>query len=106
MARDLYERGYKPANSLITVLTSPKSLFLLMLKLLIRWLYGLGFTIYYGWEIFLRTPQLQSLSVSLVILAIFATYLCFESPRAPPPATFGHIQTLVEFLDKYGPHLY
>ena len=55
ISRDEYARrgtytkgGYKPENSLITVLTSPKSLFLLMLKPLIHWLYDLGFTFFYG----------------------------------------------------------
>lgn len=30
----------------------------------------------------------------------FATFLCFKGPSGPPPATFGHVQTLVDLVDE------
>ena len=113
MSRDEYtwreaytKKGFESRNSVVTVLTSPKSLLLLALKPFIHWLYGLGVTIYYGWGLFIRPPQLLYLFISVVFLASFVTWLCFAKPKGPQPATFGHIQTLVDLVDEYGNHLY
>lgn len=105
--RETYtKRGYKPRNAIITVLTSPKSLLLLILKPFIHWVFGLGVTLYDGAGIFLRPPQLLYLSLVLTILALFATYLAFKKLKGPQPATFGHLQTLIDLIDVYGHPLY
>ena len=61
-----------------------------------HWISGKGVTYVYNWGIFLRPPQLLYLAVGMAVLALFATFLCFKEPKGPQPATFGHVQTLVD----------
>lgn len=113
MSRDEYtwretstKKGYKPKNAVMNVLSSPKTMLLLALKPLIHWVYGLGVTFVGSNGTYIRPPQLLYLTLSLVLLATFATYLCFQKPKGPQPATFGHVQTLVDLIDVYGHPLY
>ena len=94
--------GYISQNPLVTALGSWKSLLLFVLKPLIHWLFGLGMTFYLGWGIFMRPPQILYTSFAVLLLAIFGTYLCFERPKGPQPATFGHVQTLINLIDEWG----
>ena len=50
------EHGYKARDSVLTVLTSPKSLILQVFKPLTHWLFGLAITVYYNAGIFIRPP--------------------------------------------------
>ena len=34
-------------------------------------------------------------------MAAFTTYLCYKRPKGPQPATFGHVQTLVDLVDEW-----
>ena len=94
--------GYTSQNALMTALCSWKSWLLFVLKPLIHWFFGLGMTFYIGWGIFMRPPQILYTSFAVLFLAIFGTYLCFERPKGPQPATFGHVQTLMNLIDEWG----
>ena len=93
--------GYTSQMALITALRSWKSVFLFALKPLVHWFFGLGMTFYLGWGIFMRPPQTLYTSLTVLALAFFSTYLCFERPKGPQPATFGHLQTLVDLIDDW-----
>lgn len=95
-------RGYTPRNALMTALGSWKPLLLFALKPLVHWFFGLGMTFYLGWGIFMRPPQILYTSFAVLLVALFGTYLCFEEPRGPQPAAFGHLQTLVDLVDDWG----
>lgn len=58
-------------------------------------------TYVYNLGIFLRPPQLLYLAVGMAVMAAFATFLCFTAPRGLQPATFGHVQTLVDLVDEW-----
>lgn len=101
--RTLYTKsGYTPNSALLVVLKSPKSLLLLALKPFVHWLYSLSLTYYFEWGIFIRPPQILYMALSVLVLAVFCTILCFVRPRGPQPAAFGNIQTLVDLVDCYG----
>lgn len=93
---------YTPHNALRATLTSPQTLLLLFLKPLLHWLFGLGMTIYLDWGIFMRPPQILYLSMGVLVLAVFETWLCVRRPKGPQPATYGHLQTLVDLVDEWG----
>ena len=108
---DLWRRasgsnGYKEVGALRTVLGSWKSIVLLVLKPVVHWLFGLAMTFYIGWGIFFRPPQILYLCLTVLIVAIFATYLCLHRPEGPQPATFGHVQTLLDLADEWSEHLF
>ena len=45
-------------------------------------------------------------ATAMILVALFTTFLCFQKPKGPQPATFGHIQTLVDRIDVWGEPLY
>ena len=93
-------------NSAIRAATSWQYIFLFILKVVLHWISGKGVTYVYNWGIFLRPPQLLYLAVGMAILAAFATFLCFQRPNGPQPATFGHVQTLVDLVDEWSLLMY
>jgi hypothetical protein len=88
-------------NSAIRAATSWQYILLFLLKVVLHWISGKGVTYVYNWGIFLRPPQLLYLGVGMAIMAAFATFLCLKGPRGPQPATFGHVQTLVDLVDDW-----
>ena len=99
-------KGYAPKSALFTMLSSWKSALLLALKPIVHWVFGLGMTFYYGGGVFMRPPQLLYLSFTIITLATLGTAVCFIRPKGPQPATFGHIQTLINLIDVWSEHMY
>jgi hypothetical protein len=58
-------------------------------------------TYIYNWGIFLRPPQLLYLSFGATVLATFTTFLGFQRPSGEQPATFGHVQNLVDLVNEW-----
>ena len=93
---------YKPRpNALLRAASSWIAVTLFSLKVVLHWLFGKGMSYAYNWGIFLRPPQLLYLSIGATILAAFATFLSFQQPNGEQPATFGHVQTLVDLVDEW-----
>ena len=88
-------------NSAIRAATSWPYVFLFLLKVVLHWISGKGVTYVYNWGIFLRPPQLLYLAVGMTLMAGFAALLCFKGPSGRQPATFGHVQTLVDLVDEW-----
>lgn len=88
-------------NSLYRAAASWQAVTLFLLKAVLHWLFGKGMTYAYNWGIFLRPPQLLYLSFGATVLAGFTTFLSFQQPKGEQPATFGHVQTLVDLVDEW-----
>jgi hypothetical protein len=88
-------------NALYRAATSWIAITLFILKAVLHWLFGKGMTYAYNWGIFLRPPQLLYLSFGATVLAGFTTFLSFQRPKGKQPATFGHVQTLVDLVDEW-----
>ena len=88
-------------NALFRAATSWVAVTLFIMKAVLHWLFGKGMTYAYNWGIFLRPPQLLYLSLGATILAAFTTFLSFYRPKGEQPATFGHVQTLVDLVDEW-----
>jgi hypothetical protein len=50
-------------------------------------------------QIGFRSGPLITYGVSATLLAVFVTYLAWRKPNGPQPASWGHIQTLVDLVD-------
>ncbi|KAJ5261806.1 hypothetical protein N7505_008673 [Penicillium chrysogenum] len=91
-------RNLRP-NALIRAATSWLAVMVFLLKVVLHWLFGNAISYAYNWGIFLRPPPLLYLSIGSFLLSAFVTYVCFRRPGGEQPATFGHIQTLVNLID-------
>jgi hypothetical protein len=92
-------RGNLRPNALLRAATSWLAVLLFLLKVVLHWLFGNAISYAYNWGVFLRPPPLLYLSMGSFLLSAFVTYVCFRRPGGEQPATFGHIQTLVNLVD-------
>ena len=101
------DKGYMTGtNSILAAMKSWKTVLLLTLKPVVHWVFGMGMAYYYGWGVFMRPPQILYLSFVLTVLATFSTIICRQCPKGPQPATYGHLQTLVDLIDEWYEHMY
>jgi hypothetical protein len=49
----------------------------------------------------MNIPQILYLTGALALLALFATRIALARPKGPQPATYGHLQTLVDLVDEW-----
>ncbi|KAK9482583.1 hypothetical protein V1527DRAFT_475865 [Lipomyces starkeyi] len=87
-------------NSLLAPLTNLGCFVLLVLKISLHWLYGLA--VYFDYTTLrMNSPQLLYLTSFWLILTIMTTYLSLRRPKGKLPATYGHLQTLVDIVDEW-----
>ncbi|KAK9236298.1 hypothetical protein V1525DRAFT_407388 [Lipomyces kononenkoae] len=87
-------------NSLLAPFTNPCSFVLLLLKISLHWIYGLA--IYYDYTTLrMNLPQLLYLTLFWLALTFMTTYLSLRRPKGKLPATYGHLQTLVDIVDEW-----
>lgn len=93
------DTGYRNSNAIVMAVKSWKSLVLLISKPIVHWLFGLSVEFYHNYGILMRPVQIFYMLVAMILVAVFTTFLCFKKPKGPQPATFGHIQTLIDLID-------
>jgi len=91
----------KSTNALYTLLTSGPALTLFMYKPVLHWIFGLAVSTYFSVGLVMRPPQIIYLSIAAVLLALLVSAFTFWQPKGPQPATFGHLQTLVDLIDEW-----
>ncbi|KAK6434404.1 hypothetical protein LTR95_009408 [Oleoguttula sp. CCFEE 5521] len=84
-------RGY---SSVKATLTSWQSVLLFIFKSLLHWILGLSISID------------ALVSIFCVCFASFMTYLSLAKPLGTQPATFGHVQTILDLVDEWHPTIY
>jgi hypothetical protein len=93
-------------NAIMAALSSPQTLMLFGGKAAAHWAIGQSFSVHSGDVIFIRTAPIFVLTAIMAGLAYFGTYLATQKPKGPLPATFGHIQTLADLIDKWSAPMY
>ena len=88
-----------PPNLLVYVLGSWQYVGLIIFKPLLHWLFGLAVTIELSEGVYMRPPQIMYLTIGATMLAIFITFLARRQPKGPQPATYGHLQTIIDMID-------
>jgi len=91
----------KPTNALHALLVSGPAMTLFLYKPILHWIYSLAVTTYYSIGPVMHPPQIIYLTLGAVLLASFASVCAFWQPKGPQPATFGHLQTLVDLIDEW-----
>ena len=90
-----------PKNALLALVLSGPGLTLFLYKPILHWTYGLAVSTYFSVGLVMHPPQIIYLSVGAVLLAFFVSICAFWRPKGPQPATFGHLQTLVDLIDEW-----
>ena len=98
-----YEPGLPraPMNALHALLFSGPAMTLFLLKPILHWMYGLAVSTYFSVGLVMHPPQIFYLSVGAVLLALMVSTWAFWQPKGPQPATFGHLQTLMDVIDEW-----
>ena len=91
----------RTSNALLAFLMSYQAVALFCLKPFAHWIYSLTYMIDVYSGFFIYTPQVVYLTIVILALATFSSTLVFWRYKGPQPATFGHLQTLVDLIDKW-----
>ena len=91
----------KPFNPIYALLVSGPGMTLFLLKPVLHWVFGLAVSSYFSVGLVMHAPQLIYLSTGILILATFISACALWQPKGPQPATFGHLQTLVNLIDEW-----
>ncbi|KAK9323262.1 hypothetical protein V1517DRAFT_320726 [Lipomyces orientalis] len=86
--------------SLVAPLANLWSFVLFVLKVSLHWIYGLAVDFNFT-TLRMNSPQLLYLTSVWLVLTIFTTYLSLRRPKGKLPATYGHLQTLVDIVDEW-----
>jgi len=89
----------RTSNALVALLTSYPSLILFCLKPFTHWIYGLSFAIDVYNGVYFYAPQILYLTLTILLLTAFASFLTFSKYKGSQPVAFGHLQTLVDLID-------
>lgn len=81
--------------------TAWPTIFLLILKPVSHWMFGLSVVVNEYQAIIFHALPLFILAGLTLLLAVFATYLTFWKPRGPQPATYGDLRSLAELTDDW-----
>ncbi|KAI4129669.1 MAG: hypothetical protein LQ347_003685 [Umbilicaria vellea] len=99
----------KPMNALHALLVSVPAMTLFLYKPILHWIFSLAVSAYFSVGLVMRPPQIIYLSIGAALLASFVSALAFWQPKGAQPATFGHLQTLVNLIDEWpeeGEHMF
>lgn len=90
-----------PTNALHALFVSGPAMMLFIFKPILHWVFGLAVSTYFSVGLVMHPPQIVYLSIGAVVLASFVSACAFWQPKGPQPATFGHLQTLVDLIDEW-----
>ncbi|RMZ77768.1 hypothetical protein DV737_g4189, partial [Chaetothyriales sp. CBS 132003] len=75
------------------------NLILLLFKPVVHWMFGSSLQVDYAKGILMRVPQITYLTVTWLVFLVFVCAISFVSPKGPLPATYGHLQTMLNIAD-------
>jgi hypothetical protein len=91
----------RTSNAFVAMLSSWQSMTLFCFKPFIHWLYGLIFMVDLNAGLVFLPPQIFYLTAGAAVLAVFSSIITFWRYKGPQPATFGHLQSLVDLIDEW-----
>jgi hypothetical protein len=88
-------------NSVMAACTSWQTIFLFALKAGVHWMFGLAINLQFQLGVTMYPPQIFYFSGLCLAAAIFGLILSVWHPSGYLPAAYGHIQTIVDVVDKW-----
>ncbi|KAF7967882.1 hypothetical protein HWV62_32822 [Athelia sp. TMB] len=109
--------GADVEDRIIHAINNWRSLFMLAVKPLLHWIFGLSLNIVgKAWKmvvpggedytslqltVTVNCPQTWYLAIAITCIACITTIITMYEPRGPQPAAYGHIQTLANLIDEW-----
>ncbi|KAL9620129.1 MAG: hypothetical protein Q9160_005335 [Pyrenula sp. 1 TL-2023] len=95
----------RKVNPMSSALKSWPYLYLFTLKSILHW--SLGQSVRPKWSpagitLWMTHGPIFVYLILMFSLAVFTQYLCMRRPNGPQPATWGHLQTLIDLIDDWG----
>ncbi|KAI9668939.1 MAG: hypothetical protein M1829_005251 [Trizodia sp. TS-e1964] len=103
----LWRTAGKPAglkrdtNSIVQALSSWQTMLLLVAKPIMHWMYGLAVSAWFQLGIHIEPVQLFYLAIMALSLTFIMIYTAHRKPYGPQPATYGHLQTIINLVDQW-----
>lgn len=94
------QRSFGPVGSLKTAISSWQTVLLFTLKSLAYWLFGLAVNSD-GQSVYMNWVGILLLLAGVGVVAAFGSFLAWTQRSGSQPATFGHLQTLVNLMDEW-----
>ncbi|KAF6220417.1 hypothetical protein HO133_002849 [Letharia lupina] len=94
------QRSFGPVGSLKTAISSWQTVLLFTLKSLAYWLFGLAVNSD-GQSVYMNWVGILLLLAGVGVVAAFGSFLAWSQRSGSQPATFGHLQTLVNLMDDW-----
>lgn len=91
----------RDTNVVIRALSSWPTVSLLIAKPVLHWMYGLSVSAWFYGGIRIAPVQMLYLTIAAIALAIFITCIANHKPKGPQPATYGHLQTIINLGDQW-----
>ena len=88
-------------NSISAAFTSWQTLFLFALKAGVHWMFGLAINLQFQLGVNMYPPQIFYFGAFTLAAAIFGLLLSVWRPKGYLPASYGHIQTIVDVVDEW-----
>lgn len=93
-------------NSLTQPFKSWQSLGLLIFKPAIHWLFGAALQVDYGLGLVMRVPQTAYMTAGWFLFLLFVAAVTLHRPKGYLPASYGHLQTMVNVADIWSEKMY
>jgi len=100
-SRSLSRGGHQPRIA-VAAFTSWESLFLLAIKPISHWIFGLSVSILQVGYVTFHPLPIFVLALVCLVLAIVVTVLTGQRPEEPQPATYGDLKKLHQLIDDWG----
>ena len=91
--------GSKPQtmyNSITQPIHSLPNVILLLFKPIVHWMFGTALSVDYARGVLMRVPHIAYLTGLWVLFVIFAFSISFTTRKGPLPASYGHLQTMLD----------
>jgi hypothetical protein len=89
-----------------SALRNPFVVFLYLFQALVHWLFGLGIRTSFDDGFNMAPGNFMSCVIALLWLMAIARLGNHWQPKGPLPATYGHVQTILNLVDVWGHHLW
>jgi hypothetical protein len=91
------------SNGVLAAVKSPLTLYLFFFKAVLHWLFGQAVQVQYLNGLGFSGLTLLAMDIVYLILFFPFIFVARRHPRGAQPATYGHIQTIANLVDEWGP---
>jgi hypothetical protein len=94
------KKGINPSDRTIFVIfRNPLIIFVYLSQVVVHWLFGIAISITFDNGFSVEAGNLFDVAFAVLLLMVITRFCNNWQPKGPLPATYGHIQTIVNLVD-------